>query len=118
VHTNTVYVSRNYYSVDKERNLFTCESVNWITRPPDLASQVMCKVRHGPVMYNCDVSFTNADHNAVAVRLECNDQGLASGQFAVFYQDEICLGSGVIQTTGVSHAEIGSSVDDQTKAVL
>jgi len=78
----------------------------------------MCKVRHGPVLYKCDVSFTNADQSGVAVRLECNDQGLASGQYAVFYQDGICLGSGVIQTTGVSHAEVGSSVDDQTNALL
>lgn len=118
VHTNTVYVSRNYYSLDKERNLFTCENVNWITKPPDVASHVLCKVRHGPVLYNCDVCFTNADRSAVAVRLECNDQGLASGQYAVLYQDGICLGSGVIQTTGVSYAEIGSSIDDRTQAVL
>lgn len=118
MHTNTVYVSRNYYSLDKERNLFTCENVNWITKPPDVASHVLCKVRHGPVLYNCDVCFTNADRSAVAVRLECNDQGLASGQYAVLYQDGICLGSGVIQTTGVSYAEIGSSIDDRTQAVL
>lgn len=30
------------------------------------------------------------------VQLEGNDQGLAAGQFAAFYQDGYCLGSAVI----------------------
>ncbi len=30
------------------------------------------------------------------VVLEGNDQGLAAGQFACFYQDGVCLGSAVI----------------------
>jgi tRNA U34 2-thiouridine synthase MnmA/TrmU len=30
------------------------------------------------------------------VKLEESDQGLAAGQFAVFYDGEICLGGGVI----------------------
>jgi tRNA-specific 2-thiouridylase len=33
------------------------------------------------------------------VFLDGNDQGLAAGQFAVFYQDGLCLGSAVIDGT-------------------
>ena len=42
----------------------------------------------------------NDHQTAMMVRLDGNDQGLASGQYAVFYQGEVCVGSGVIQTTG------------------
>ena len=70
---------------------------------------VHCKVRHGPVMYSCSITFTNEDKTAVEVKLDRNDQGLASGQYAVFYQEEVCLGSGVIETTGKCATDLGSS---------
>jgi tRNA-specific 2-thiouridylase len=41
------------------------------------------------------------------VVLEGNDQGLAAGQFACFYQDGICLGSAVIQE---SHATMSRNI--------
>ena len=101
-HTNTIYVSRNYYSIDKERNTFTCEDMNWINGPADLSVPVCCKVRHGPTIYQCHVSFIDDQQTAMLVKLDGNDQGLASGQYAVFYQGEVCIGSGVIQTTSCS----------------
>lgn len=104
IHTNTVYVSRDYYSVDKERNAFTCGGLNWINGPPNMAEPVRCKTRHGPTIYQCCVSFITDDQTALAVKLDGNDQGLASGQYAVFYQGEVCLGSGVIQTAGLSQS--------------
>lgn len=51
-------------------------------------------------MYQCSVSFINDDKTALNVTLASNDQGLASGQYAVFYQGEACIGSGIIQTVG------------------
>lgn len=99
VDTNTVYVSRDYYSIDKERCSFVCKDINWIASLPDLDMPVSCKVRHGPFLYQCKFSFLLADDQSVAlVQLHKSDQGLASGQYAVFYQDAICLGSGVIET--------------------
>lgn len=99
VDTNTVYVSRDYYSVDKERSSFVCKDINWIAALPELDHPICCKVRHGPGLYQCHMSYllTN-DHNVALVQLDRSDQGLASGQYAVFYQDSVCLGSGVIHT--------------------
>lgn len=73
--------------------------MSWINGPPDLSVPVCCKVRHGPTMYHCHVSFTNDQQTTMKVKLDGNDQGLASGQYAVFYQGEVCVGSAVIQTT-------------------
>ena len=97
--TNTVYVSRNYYSIDKERSSFVCKDINWIAALPDLDQPICCKVRHGPEFYTCQMTYLLMnDHRVVLVQLDRDDQGLASGQYAVFYQDDVCLGSGVIQT--------------------
>ena len=32
----------------------------------------------------------------IEVKLESNDQGIAPGQFAVFYDDIYCIGGGII----------------------
>lgn len=98
VDRNTIYVSRDYYSVDKERSSFLCNTINWIACPPDLNTPISCKIRHGPFMYQCQLSYVLADDTRVAlVQLDKSDQGLASGQYAVFYQNDLCLGSGIIE---------------------
>lgn len=56
-------------------------------------------MRHGPCFYNCSLSLELSEdgHKDVAVvQLPEDDQGLAAGQFAAFYQDRTCIGSGVI----------------------
>ena len=100
---NAVYVSLNYYSDDKHRDAFTCDQFNWINDPPsqlhgsvDEAAPLQVKVRHGAGLYTC-LRFEWADDAASAyVAIDGNDQGLAAGQYAVFYQSGVCLGCGVI----------------------
>ncbi|KAI6685508.1 hypothetical protein NL676_031421 [Syzygium grande] len=97
---NVVFVSRNYFSVDKRRRLFRVGSLKWLTgaRPTEI-SQLRCKVRHGPGFYNCSLSLElgeNGQEDVALVQLPKDDQGLAAGQFAAFYQDRTCIGSGVI----------------------
>ena len=61
------------------------------------ASALMVKVRHGPNMYRCKRFELREDGNAAFVHLSEDDQGLAAGQFAVFYRHGVCLGSGIIR---------------------
>ncbi|KAK7312437.1 hypothetical protein VNO77_36294 [Canavalia gladiata] len=100
VKNNVVFVSRNYFSFDKRRRIFRVGSLRWFSGlSPSQTSQLQCKVRHGPGFYDCslqmEVEGDGQDQSAV-VRISEDDQGLAAGQFAAFYEGGTCIGSGVI----------------------
>ena len=91
---NKVFVSRNYYSSDKQRNNFTVEQLNWLSGTPPTKTDLQVKIRHGKQIYNCTVvPISNARWQ---VTLDRDDQGIAPGQFAVFYDGAECLGAGTI----------------------
>ncbi|XP_047263889.1 tRNA-specific 2-thiouridylase MnmA isoform X3 [Capsicum annuum] len=99
IRNNVVYVSRNYFSVDKKRRLFRVGSLKWLSGLlPRQISELQCKVRHGPGFYNCSLVVEVDEHGreVAVVRLSEDDQGLAAGQFAAFYDRRICIGSGII----------------------
>ncbi|EPS68247.1 hypothetical protein M569_06524 [Genlisea aurea] len=94
VENNVVFVSRNYFSVDKRRRVFRAGSLRWFGgSPPRPRRRIRCKVRHGPGFYDCDM---NVEGETAVVKLVEDDQGLAAGQYAAFYHESTCLGSGVI----------------------
>ncbi len=92
--TNTVFISRSYYASDKIRDTFCVNPIHWIAAKPD-RQEVTAKLRHGPHTYAATIKMY--DNTSAAVHLHDRDQGIAPGQFAVFYDDEYCLGSGVIE---------------------
>jgi len=92
--TNTIFISKNYYDVDKERNNFTITNCNWLYGPPNTPAELQVKLRHGAMMHSCSLTALDA-HNA-HITLATRDQGIAAGQFAVFYQSDVCLGTGMI----------------------
>ncbi|XP_075489969.1 uncharacterized protein LOC142528726 [Primulina tabacum] len=99
VKNNVVFVSRNYFSVDKRRRIFRVGSLRWFNGSPSRQiPQLRCKVRHGPGFYNCDlaIEIDKNGHEIAIVKLSEDDQGLAAGQFTAFYQGSTCIGSGVI----------------------
>ncbi len=94
VDTNTVFISRNYFSEEKERKSFSISSSNWI---PDKESlhPLYVKVRHGQHMIPVKLEELTTDRHRVTLTEQ--DQALAPGQFAVFYDDRYCFGGGVIE---------------------
>ncbi|XP_042513110.1 tRNA-specific 2-thiouridylase MnmA [Macadamia integrifolia] len=100
VKNNVVFVSRNYFSFDKRRRRFRVGSLKWFCGScPNQPNELQCKVRHGPGVYDCSLTLdpgTDGPGLSAFVHLSEDDQGLAAGQFAAFYQGTTCLGSGVI----------------------
>jgi tRNA-specific 2-thiouridylase len=93
VEKNIVYVSSENKS-KSERDEFTVGKFNWIVDEAPKKNKLLVKIRHGANFYNCNFSL---NENGIAkIKIDKTDKGIAPGQFAVFYDDNICLGGGVI----------------------
>lgn len=93
--TNIVYVSKNYEKIDGPRTTFEVSNLKWINEKEPQLTKLMVKIRHRSTPSPCTLELTS--NNCGKITLQTKDQGIASGQFAVFYNDDICLGSGIIQ---------------------
>lgn len=92
--TNTVFMSRRYYDKDKQRNRFAIYRCNWIAYEP-AEGRYQVKMRHGKIRHDC--LLVPSHDGSVQILLEADDQGIAPGQFAVFYEGVRCLGAGIIK---------------------
>jgi tRNA-5-taurinomethyluridine 2-sulfurtransferase len=93
IESNTIYVSNTEEKDRRARDRFSLSSTNWIQSAPE-RERLKVKVRHGPHMSDATVTVgTNTDTH---VTLDESDPGIAPGQWAVIYDDEYCLGGGVI----------------------
>lgn len=90
---NVVFISRSYYTHDKLRDTLRVAGCNWIQEKPR-TEHLLVKVRHGPAFHEAVVC--EEGDGTYAVTLATRDQGIAPGQYAVFYEGTRCLGGGVI----------------------
>lgn len=91
---NIVLVAHASRLRNKARDSFEVGRVNWIGGLPE-KQELQLKVRHGPEMTDCQL--TPLDNGRWHVHMAQPDSGIARGQFAVFYDGEVCLGGGVIE---------------------
>jgi tRNA-uridine 2-sulfurtransferase len=94
---NIIYISNTYHDLSKKRDQFHVTGLHWISDPPttDQLKNLEVKVRHGEQQYSAQISTMTKE--TAEVTIDGTDQGLAAGQFAVFYSKDICLGCGTIQ---------------------
>lgn len=90
---NIVFISREYYAADKKRDSFYVRSLRWVFEPED-TMHALVKLRHGPELHQCILA--KKDTNEFFVQLATRDQGIAPGQYATFYKDDVCIGAGII----------------------
>ncbi len=90
---NIIFISRENLA-KKAKDTFTVGKFNWISQKVPAKKDLSVKIRHGANYYGCSLNFI--DEGIAEVKLNKTDQGIAPGQFAVFYDDDLCLGGGVI----------------------
>lgn len=78
----------------RARTGFIVRELTWTWKAPE-KDRLLLKIRHGPQLIGATISRLDGD--GLAVTMDRPDRGVAPGQFAVFYDGEICLGSGKIQ---------------------
>jgi tRNA-uridine 2-sulfurtransferase len=97
VEANTVTVSEERAGEDGRfsRSEAALTSVNWVsgTAPTD-GRELSVRLRYRGPLVRCAVAEANSE--ATIVRFDEPQAGVASGQSAVFYKKDVCLGGGVI----------------------
>jgi tRNA (5-methylaminomethyl-2-thiouridylate)-methyltransferase len=84
----------------EETDIFTIKNINWLIEEneiPKNKSEIKLKLRHGQNFSGGEI--INIDqYNNFKIKLFEKDQGIATGQFAVFYtkDEKMCIGSGIM----------------------
>lgn len=92
---NIVFISRNYADVTMYKSGMLVGNFRWINSAPSATCQLDVRFRHGPAVHPATVVLQDDGGMKIILNQECK-QGIATGQFAVLYDGDICLGSGII----------------------
>jgi tRNA-specific 2-thiouridylase len=91
------------------RSSFVIEQPHWIVGPPR-RPELEVRVRHGPQLTRCRVEPAGS---GVRVEMAEAEAGLAPGQYAVLYDDDECLGGGVISWDRRGPGQTGAENGDE-----
>ena len=96
VEKNVIYLANGYSPEEVYGDEFEVVNMNWIDLPVETIHELslQVKIRHGASSHDCSVKFSD---NGLYIKLKEPVHGVASGQFAVFYSGDLCLGGGMIK---------------------
>ncbi len=72
----------------------TCNQLHWVSGEPPASLNCTAKIRYRQPDQRCRIEITGAD--SARVVFDEAQRAITPGQSVVFYQDEVCLGGGVI----------------------
>lgn len=91
--TNEVYVTTNLNDDALWKPELKVSSVHWIGEVP-AAGQYRIRVRHRAPL--ADAELIPDDDGEIILKLENPERAVAPGQSVVIYDDEVCLGGGIV----------------------
>jgi len=86
---NEVYVSHNLNADGMWRNEVELQALHWINEPAREGAQLHVRLRHQGALLKC--TYENGQ-----LKLQDAQRAITSGQSAVLYDDEVCLGGGIV----------------------
>lgn len=86
---NIVYVSQNIQDETMWRSAVSLESIHWIDRAPVDGATISVRIRHRAPLVSCVLQGTT-------LQLKEAQRALTSGQSAVLYDGDICIGGGIV----------------------
>ena len=73
-----------------------CKQLHWVSGEPPASADCTAKIRYRQPDQACRIEITGAD--SACVVFDEAQRAITPGQSVVFYQNEVCLGGGVITT--------------------
>jgi tRNA-specific 2-thiouridylase len=86
---NEVYVSRNLDNNHLWRTVLELRDIHWINDKPKERKEYHVRLRHRGPLVACTIQGSS-------LRLAESQRAIAAGQSAVIYDEDICLGGGII----------------------
>lgn len=94
VDSNTITVSENPVTSKQEHLHINAAATNWITRTPTVGEQLGARIRYRQKLFT--VTVTESTAKTISVTLEEPQATIPKGQSLVLYDQEVCLGGGII----------------------
>lgn len=92
---NRLIVAQGVKNPALYRDEFFCEEPFWITEKPEFPLECMGKIRYRA--NDEKMTVTQEKNGDLKIKLATPLKGVTPGQVCVFYQGDICLGSGIIK---------------------
>lgn len=95
---NELTVAQGAYNPALLGDQITLSDISWINQDDgEYPKSLVAKIRYRQADQKCLVS--RGDSGGYEVSFEQNQRSIAPGQSIVFYEDEVCLGGGIIETS-------------------
>lgn len=94
---NTLVVAQGHEHPALFKQELECQEISWTAIEPDFNSEFLCtaKIRYRTKDQPCRIMKLSADRYHVV--FDEKQWAITEGQSIVFYQDEVCLGGGIIE---------------------
>lgn len=99
--TNNVYVVEGERHPALYADYLIADELSWITKAPEYPIKLKAKIRYRQADQACEVHKLTND--SVKVIFDRPQRAISLRQSIVFYQDDICLGGGMIAQKGPSY---------------